>query len=81
MNDLIKFNFEDHVVRSCFINGDPYWVGKDVATALGYTNPLKAVRDHVDNEDKLSERFVHPAGSRMVIVINESGLYSLILSS
>lgn len=49
---------------------------------MGYTNPLKAVRDHVDEEDKGSERIVHPfGGGQKVILINESGLYSLILKS
>ena len=59
----------------------PSSVGKDVAMALGYSNPLKAIRDHVDNEDKLGERIVHSGQKRNVIFINESGLHSLILSS
>ena len=57
------------------------FVGKDVATALGYSNSQKAVRDHVDDDDKLTERFVLSGQIRSVIIINESGLYSLILSS
>ena len=61
--------------------GETFFVGKDVAMALGYSNPLKAIRDHVDNEDKLGERIVHSGQNRNVIFINESGLYSLILSS
>ena len=81
MNDLIKFNFEDHVVRSCFINGDPYWVGKDVATALGYSNTKDALRRHVDPEDRRGSRFTTPSGVQSLTVVNESGLYSLILSS
>jgi prophage antirepressor-like protein len=56
-------------------------VAKDVATALGYTNTQKAIRDHVDDDDKLTERFVLSGQVRSVIIINESGLYSLILSS
>ncbi len=61
--------------------GEPWFVGKDVATALGYSNTQKAVRDHVDEEDKLTERIVLSGQGRNVIFINESGLYSLILSS
>ena len=56
-------------------------MGKDVATALGYSNSQKAIRDHVDDDDKLTERFVLSGQIRSVIIINESGLYSLILSS
>ena len=61
--------------------GETFFVGKDVAEALGYSNPLKAIRDHVDEEDKLGERIVHSGQGRNIIVINESGLYALILSS
>lgn len=68
-------------VRALEIDGEPYFVGKDVATALGYTNTQKAIRDHVDNEDKLTERIVLSGQNREVVFINESGLYSLILSS
>ena len=63
-------------------NGEPWFAGKDVAEALGYTNPQKAIRDHVDEEDKRTERIVHPfGGAQQTLLINESGLYSLILSS
>ena len=58
-----------------------FFVGKDVARALGYSNTTKAIRDHVDKEDKLEERFVLSGQNRKVILINESGLYSFILSS
>ena len=61
--------------------GETFFVGKDVAKALGYNNTTKAIRDHVDKEDKLEERFVLSGQNRKVILINESGLYSLILSS
>lgn len=54
-------------------------MGKDVAGVLGYSNTAKAIRDHVDIEDKLSERIVLSGQNREVILINESGLYSLIL--
>ena len=62
-------------------NGEPFFVGMDVANALGYSNTQKAIRDHVDDEDKLTERFVLSGQTRRVIFINESGVYSLVLSS
>ena len=68
-------------VRTMVINGEPWFVGKDVAEVLGYLNPQKAIRDHVDEEDRLGERIVLSGQNRMTIFINESGLYSLILSS
>ena len=61
--------------------GETFFVGKDVAKALGYSNPLKAIRDHVDVEDKQGERIVHSGQGRNIIIINESGLYALVLSS
>lgn len=68
-------------VRTTTVNGEVMFVGKDVADILGYTNTPKAIRDHVDDEDKLTERIVLSGQNREVILINESGLYSLILSS
>ena len=68
-------------VRAVEINGEGWLVGKDVAEALGYSNTAKAIRDHVDIEDKLSERIVLSGQNREVILINESGFYSLILRS
>ena len=56
-------------------------MGKDVTAALKYANPQKAIRDHVDKEDKLTERIVQSGQNRQMWIINESGLYSLILSS
>ncbi|MDK7272537.1 BRO-N domain-containing protein, partial [Actinotignum schaalii] len=56
-------------------------MGKDVAKVLGHSNPQKALRDHVDEEDSRGERIVTPSGIQTTKVINESGLYSLILSS
>ena len=61
--------------------GETFFVGKDVAEALGYTNTPKAIRDHVDDDDKLTERFVLSGQARSVVIINESGLYALVLSS
>ena len=61
--------------------GETFFLGKDVAVALGYTNTQKAIRDHVDEDDKLTERFVLSGQARNVVIINESGLYALVLSS
>jgi len=68
-------------IRTCQVNNQIMFVGKDVATALGYSNSQKAIRDHVDDDDKLTERFVLSGQARSVIIINESGLYALVLSS
>lgn len=81
MNELQNFTFDGSTVRAIAINNEPYFIGKDVADILGYTNTAKAIRDHVDDEDKLTERIVLSGQNREVIFINESGLYSLILSS
>lgn len=63
-------------------DGEFFFIGKEVAEKLGYINPHKSIRDHIDSEDKRTERFVHPLGGvQVTIIINESGLYSLILSS
>ena len=61
--------------------GETFFVGKDVAKALGYVNVMKAIRVHVDTEDKGVNETVTPGGTQKTVVINESGLYSLILSS
>ena len=67
-------------VRIILLNEEPWFVGKDVAVILGYTNPQKAVRDHVDHEDRtVNESFT--VNGTPVTLINESGLYSLIISS
>lgn len=68
-------------LRTTLIDGAVWTVGKDVAQALGYSNPRKAIRDHVDDEDRRGERIVTPSGEQEMTIINESGLYSLILSS
>lgn len=81
MNNLQLFNFENNQLRTLLINNDPWFLGKDVADILEYTNTAKAIRDHVDEEDKLTERIVLSGQNREVIFINESGLYSLVLSS
>jgi len=83
MNQLQIFKNEEFgEVRSLLINNEPCFVGKDVALILGYSNPQKAIRDHIDEDDKRTERIVHPqGGTQDTVIINESGLYSLILSS
>ena len=68
-------------IRAVEKDGEPWFSGKDVAVALGYSNPLKAIRDHVDNEDRGMNETFTPGGKQFIAVINESGLYSLILSS
>jgi prophage antirepressor-like protein len=81
MNELQIFNHPDFgEVRTVTINDEPWLVGKDVAQALGYQNPQKALRDHVDDDEKtVNESFT--VNGTPAILINESGLYSLILSS
>lgn len=74
-------NTEFGEIRTMEINGEPWFVGKDVATALGYTNASKALNDHVDSEDKLNNETLSSLGQRGGWLINESGMYSLILSS
>ena len=82
MNELKVFNIPEFgKVRTVEINGEPWLVGKDVAAALGYQNPQRAIRDHVDEEDKGVTEMVTPGGKQSVPIINESGLYSLVLSS
>lgn len=81
MNELQLFNFENHEVRSLLINSEPWFVGKDVASVLGYADTNKAIAMHVDNEDKLNDKTALSLGQRGGWLINESGLYSLILSS
>ena len=68
-------------VRMLLQDGEPWFVGKDIAGILGYTNPSKALADHVADEDKLNNESLSSLGQRGGWLINESGLYSLILSS
>lgn len=68
-------------IRTMEVNGEPYFVGKEVATILGYTNPRKAIADHVDEEDKGVTKCDTLGGTQDMTIINESGLYSLVLSS
>lgn len=81
MNDLKIFkNAEFGEIRTIEVDNEPWFVGKDVAEVLGYSNPQKAIRDHIDEEDKtVNESFT--VNGTQGLLINESGLYSLILSS
>ena len=82
MNELRVFeNAEFGAVRVEEIDGKPWFVGKDVADILGYSDQNKAIAMHVDDEDKLNDKTASSLGQRGGWLINESGLYSLILSS
>ena len=83
MNKISTFNSPEFgTVRTTAINDEPWFVGKDVAIALGYSNPRDALNKHVDGEDKNTVAFRDgTSGNPNITVINESGLYSLILSS
>lgn len=74
-------NNEFGKVRTTFINEEPWFVGKDVAEILGYKDTSDALKKHVDVEDKLTRRFADSGQNREMYIINESGLYSLTLSS
>lgn len=83
-NNVLDFNFEGHDVRAIAIDGEPWFVGKDIAEALGYgkgKSITNAVTNHVDDEDKGVTKIMTPGGRQKMVIINESGLYSLILSS
>lgn len=81
MNEPKLFDFHGQKVRITTIDHEPYFVGKDVAEILGYSNTKDALSRHIDDEDKRGSRFTTPSGIQTMTVINESGLYSLILSS
>lgn len=81
MNELQKFNFEGNEVRTVTINDQPYFVGKDVAVILGYKNTRDALSHHVDDEDKGVAKLDTLGGKQKQTIINESGLYSLIIGS
>lgn len=82
MNELQVFNNSEFgQLRTVTINGDPWLVGKDVAAALGYSDTFGALKKHVDGEDKLVCQIDSAGQKRDATVVNESGLYSLVLSS
>lgn len=81
-NELKIFeNPEFGQVRTVTIDGEPWFVGKDVAMALGYKDTSDSLKKHVENEDKLTRQFADSGQKRGMYIINESGLYSLIMSS
>lgn len=83
MNNEIKVfsNEEFGSIRRVEVDGEFWLVGKDVAQVLGYKNPQEAIRTHVDDDDKGVSEILTPGGKQNVPIINESGLYSLVLSS
>ena len=82
MSELQVFqNAEFGSVRTTTVNGDVMFVAKDIATILGYSNPRDAINKHVDDEDKGVAKCDTLGGVQDLTIINESGLYSLILSS
>ena len=85
MNELMIFNNPEFgEIRTVEVNGEPWFVGKDVATVLGYgegKSLANAVANHVDEEDKGVTELMTPGGDQKMVIINESGLYSLVLSS
>lgn len=82
MNTLQTFRFNNDEVRTVLINNEPYFVGKDVADILGYSNARDALAKHVDDEDRDTVAFRDgTSGNPNLSVINESGVYSLILAS
>ncbi|WFD12246.1 Bro-N domain-containing protein [Tepidibacter hydrothermalis] len=82
MNQLQVFqNNEFGQVRTLNIKNEPWFVGKDVANALGYERTADAIRTHIDEDDKGVGKIQTPGGIQEMVIINESGLYSLILSS
>lgn len=81
MNELQTFNFEDLPVRKLEVDGEAYFLGKDVAEILGYSNSRDALAKHVDTEDKLTSQVATAGQNRNMVIINESGLYSLIFDA
>lgn len=81
LQQMVFDNTDFGEVRTVVIDGEPWFVGKDVAECLGYTNPSKALADHVDDDDKLNNKTLSSLGQRGGWLINESGMYALIFGS
>lgn len=81
MNEITTFDFKGNDIRTIMIDCEPYFVGKDVAKVLGYKDTADALKKHIDEEDKLTRQFADSGQRREMTVINESGMYSLILRS
>lgn len=82
-NELQVFKFEEMGVEisGLLVDREPYFIGKQIAEVLGYKNTSDALGKHVDEEDKLSSQITMSGQGRKMVIINESGLYSLILRS
>lgn len=82
MNELQIFNSKEFgEIRTILINNEPWFIGKDVATALGYSNTRDALMAHVEEEDKGVVKCDTPGGKQDMVAVNESGLYALIFGS
>lgn len=81
MNEIQTFDFDGSGIRTLTIGDEPYFVGKDVAQVLGYKDTTNAMKAHVDLEDSRGWQITTPSGIQTMKVINESGLYNLILGS
>lgn len=82
MNNIQIFNNPEFgEIRTVVIDDEPWFVGKDVATALGYARPTDAARNNTDSEDKGVSEIATPSGIQKMLIVNESGLYSLIFGS
>lgn len=81
LQQMVFDNADFGEVKTVVIDGEPWFVGKDVAQCLGYTNPSKALADHVDDDDKLNNKTLSSLGQRGGWLINESGMYALIFGS
>lgn len=77
VNEIKLFDFKGNQVRTVVIGSEPYFVGKDVATAIGYLNTRKAIKDHVNPKYQREERIVTPSGVQTMTVISEPGIYQL----
>lgn len=81
MNQMAIFHFENAEVRTVMIDGEPWFVGKDVADALGYERSDNAIRVHVNKEDKLMHRIGASDQTRHMTIISEAGIYALVFRS
>lgn len=80
-NEVKAFNFESNEVRTVLIDNEPWFVGKDVATVLGYKRPADAISSHVHIDDKGVGKLPTPGGKQQMTIINESGVFALIFGS
>ena len=80
MNELKVFdNPEFGEIRTVDIDNEPWFVGKDVASILGYKDTVNALKAHVDDEDKRGWQITTPSGTQQMTIINERGLYAIVL--